>query len=241
MAFESLIQSSFNAGELSPLLLGRTDLAKRSNGLYLCLNWLPLVQGGLTRRPGTTMLKEVKFSEKATRIFPFQYSITQTYLLEFGDSYIRFFAQHGILTNTAQTITGVTKASPAVLTYSGSDTYANDDRVYITEVVGMTQLNNREFVVKNVNTGANTFELYERIGGADVAVDSTGYDTFTSGASSLAEIYQVTSPYAEADLDEVRIVQSADTLYIFHPDYAPRVLTRQSAVSWTLSTMTFTA
>lgn len=240
MGFESLIQSQFNAGELSPLLLGRTDIAKRVAGLYTCLNWIPLVQGGLTRRPGTTMLKEVKFSDKETRLFPFQYSVTQTYQLEFGAGYIRFFTQHGILTKTAQTITGVTKASPAVLTYSGSDTYANDERVYITGVTGMTQLNNREFIVKNVDTGANTFELYEYVGGSAVAVDSTGYDTFTAGTDSLAEIFEVTTSFTEADLDEIRIVQSADTLYILHPDYTPQTLVRVSALSWTLADLALT-
>jgi hypothetical protein len=240
MGRESLLQDAFNAGELSPLLLSRTSVQKRGNGLYTCLNWIPLVQGGLTRRPGTSMLKEVKFSDKATRLFPFQYSVTQTYQLEFGAGYIRFFAVHGLLTQAAQDITAVTKAATAVLTYGGADTYANDDRVYITDVAGMTQLNNREFIVKNVNTGANTFELYERIGGADVAVNSTGYDTFTSGVGSLAEIFQVTTTFAEADLADIRVVQSADVLYILHPDFPPQQLVRVSALSWTLSDLVLT-
>ena len=240
MGFESLIQSAFNSGELSPLLLGRTDVAKRATGAYTCLNWIPLVQGALTRRPGTTMLKEVKFSDLATRIIPFQYSITQTYVLEFGNLYIRFFSSHGILTKTAQTITGVTKAATGVLTYSGSDTYANDDRVYITGVVGMTQLNNREFIVKNVNVGAKTFELNEYIAGSAVPVVTTAYDTFTSGTTSLAEIFEVTTTFATADLSEIRIVQSADVLYILHPDFPPQTLTRVSALSWTLAELTLT-
>ena len=239
MGRESYLQDSFNAGELSPLLLARTTIQKRGNGLYTCLNWLPLVQGGLTRRPGTSMLKEVKFSDKATRVFAFQYSVTQTYQLEFGAGYIRFFAVHGILTQAGQSITGVTKANPAVLTYSGADTYANDDRVYVTGVVGMTQLNNREFIVKNVNAGLNTFELYERVGGADVAVNSTGYDTYTSGGT-VAEIYEVATAFTEADLANIRVVQSADVLYILHPDFPPQQLVRTSALSWTLSDVALT-
>lgn len=239
MGRESYLQDSFNAGELSPLLLGRTTIQKRGNGLYSCLNWLPLVQGGLTRRPGTSMLKEVKFSDKATRIFAFQYSVTQTYQLEFGAGYIRFFAVHGILTQAGQTISAITKASPAVLTYAGGDTYANDDRVYVTDVGGMTQVNNREFIVKNVNAGTNTFELYERFGGADVAVDSTNYDTFTSGGT-VAEVFEVTTAFTEADLANIRVVQSADVLYILHPDHPPQQLVRVSALSWTLSDVLLT-
>lgn len=240
MGRESLLQDSFNAGELSPLLLARTSVEKRVAGLYTCLNWLPLVQGAVTRRPGTTMLKEVKLSDHATRLFPFQYSVTQTYQLEFGEGYIRFFAVHGILTETAQSITGVTKATPAVLTYSGADNYSNDDRVYITGVTGMTQLNNREFIVKNVNTGANTFELYEYVDGSEVAVNSTAYDTFSAGTDSLAVIFEVATTFTEADLADIRVVQSADVLYILHPDHPPQQLVRVSALSWTLSDVAIT-
>lgn len=239
MGRESLIQESFNAGELSPLLLARVGIQKRASGLYTCLNWIPLVQGGLTRRPGTSMLKEVKFSDKATRLFPFQYSVTQTYQLEFGEGYIRFFASHGILTQAGQNITAATKASPCVVTYSGSDTYSNDDRVYITGVVGMTQLNNREFIVKNVDSGANTFQLYEYVGGSEVAVNSSAYDTYSS-AGTVAEIFQVATSFTEADLADIRVVQSADVLYILHPDYPPQQLVRASALSWTLSDVALT-
>jgi hypothetical protein len=50
---------------------------------------------------------------------------------------------------------------------------------------------------------------------------------------------EVASPYLEADLDGIRYVQSADVLYLVHPDYAPRTLSRISHTSWTLSTLTF--
>jgi hypothetical protein len=156
-------------------------------------------------------------------------------VLEFGENYIRFFTGNAPLTATGQNITGITKAATAVLTYSGSDTYANGDRVYVSGVVGMTQVNRREFVVTNVNTGANTFELYNSDG---TAVNSAGYGAWSSGGT-VAEIYQVTTTYAEADLVDLRIVQSADTLYILHPDFPPATLVRVSATSWTLADITF--
>ena len=124
----------------------------------------------------------------------------------------------------------------AVVTYSGSDTYANNDRVHISGVVGMTQVNNREFVVTNVDTGANTFELYNTDG---TAVVSTGYTAWSSGGT-VAEILQITTTITEAEIPDVRVVQSADRLYIFHPAHAPQVLTRASALSWALATITFT-
>ncbi len=78
---------------------------------------------------------------------------------------------------TAQTITAISKASPAVLTYSGTDTFANGDYVILT-VQGMSQVDGRIFRVANVNVGTDTFELE--------GLDSTAFDTFASG--TLQEI-----------------------------------------------------
>lgn len=231
----SPIQTSFNGGELSPLMLGRVDFDRYRVSLGTCLNWIPLVQGPLTRRPGTYFCDEVKDSTKATRVVAFKYSTTQAYVLEFGDQYIRFKKNGGAITLTEQNISGITQASPAVLTYVGTDSYANGDHVDITGVLGMVEVNSRRFKVANVNAGANTFEL-QTVDGTNV--DSTGYTAYSS-AGTVAEVYTVTSPYLEADLFELKFVQSADTLYIFHPEYAPRTLTRTSDTSWTLATITF--
>lgn len=236
MGRASLIQNAFNAGEWSPLLLGRQDVQKYGSALYVCKNAIPLTQGAWTRRPGMAYLHQCKHHDKEARVIPFQYSVEQTYVLEFGEGYIRFFTDHGILTATSQAITGITKANPAVATYSGSDTYANGDRVYISGVVGMTQVNNREFIVANVNAAANTFELQNSDG---TNVNSTGYGTYTSGGT-VAEIIEVTTAFLEADLADIRVTQSADTLYILHPDYPPQQLVRTSATTWTLSDIVFT-
>lgn len=226
----SPIQQSFNAGEVSPLLAARTDIAKYKNALKTSINGIPLVQGGWTRRPGAPFVGECKNHSEQCYLYSFEFSVTQAYMLVFGPSYIRFIRNNALITLTGQSITGITKANPAVLTYSGSDTYANGDRVAISGVVGMTQVNNREFAVANVDTGANTFELS--------GVNSTAYDTYTSGGT-VAEIYEIASPYIEADLFELKFTQSADVLYITHPSYAPRKLTRTGHTSWTLSEIDF--
>jgi hypothetical protein len=60
------------------------------------------------------------------------------------------------------------------------------------------------------------------------------YAIIESGGSPV----EVVTPYLEADLPLLRFTQSADVLYLFHPDYAPRKLTRTSHTVWTLSTLT---
>jgi hypothetical protein len=51
--------------------------------------------------------------------------------------------------------------------------------------------------------------------------------------------YEIATPYLEADLFRLKFNQSADTIYITHPSYAPRKLTRTGHTSWTLSTISF--
>lgn len=75
---------------------------------------------------------------------------------------------------TAQTITGITKAAPGVVTTSGTAP-VNGDLLYF-DVAGMTELNRQIFRVKGV-TGS-TFEL-ESTDGTSIA--TTSYGTFTSG------------------------------------------------------------
>lgn len=53
--------------------------------------------------------------------------------------------------------------------------------------------------------------------------------------------YEIASPYAAADLRLLQWVQSADVLYLAHPGYAPRKLTRTGDTAWSLTTIAFTA
>ncbi len=47
------------------------------------------------------------------------------------------------------------------------------------------------------------------------------------------------TPYVAADLRGLQITQDADELSIVHPNYAPRTLTRTSALVWALDVVTF--
>lgn len=59
--------------------------------------------------------------------------------------------------------------------------------------------------------------------------------------SSPGVPYEVTTPYLEADLAKLKWCQSADVLYLAHPNHAPRKLSRTGHTSWTLTTISFTA
>lgn len=95
----SEIRTSFNGGELSPLLAGRTDVAKFASGCERMENFLPTTQGPAISRPGFRFVKEVKDSSVRTLLVRFEFSTEDAYMLEFGNSYIRFYADRGVLLN----------------------------------------------------------------------------------------------------------------------------------------------
>ena len=147
---------AFNAGELSPLLYGRTDLTKYQAGCRQMENFLPTSQGAATRRPGLEYIAATKGNAVA-RLIPFEFSTTQAYIIEATATTFRFYMNGGQI-----------ESSPGVA-------------------------------------------------------------------------YEVSHPYGLADLDTIQYAQSADTLYLAHPNYAPRKLTRSGHTSWTLTSISFTA
>lgn len=225
---------SFSGGELAPSLWARTDLVKYATGLRACRNFIVMRHGGVANRPGTSFVAEVKDSTKAIRLIPFIFNASQTYVLEFGDQYMRVHRNGAQVTETAKNITGATKANPCVITIA-THGFLDGEEVYAASVVGMTQLNNRNFKIANKTT--NTFEIQD-MGGTNI--DATGYDAYTSGGTA-ARVYTITTPFVEADLPTLQYIQSADVVTLTHPNYAPRELARTGHAAWTLSAITFGA
>lgn len=150
-----VIQTNFTAGEESPQLLGRVDIAKYQNGAATMENFYTRVYGGANRDPGTRYVAPCKYSNKKSRLLPFVFSSTQAYILEFGDLYMRVFKDGGQV-----------------------------------------------------------------------------LDAFSA-------IYEIATPYAEADLPDLNFAQSADSMFLVHPNYAVRKLTRSGHAAWKLAQYTF--
>ena len=211
---------------------GRTDFAKYFNGATNIENFVVMPHGPITRRPGTYFVSEIKTSANKTRLIPFTFSTEQTYILEFGNQYIRFFKDDGQIVEGNKTITGITAANPAVVT-SSSHGYNNGDFVTISSVVGMTEVNGKTFKVADKTT--NTFELQD-VDGTDI--NSSGYTAYSS-AGVANRIYQITTNYTTAQLFDLKFAQSADVMYICHPSHEASKLSRTGHTSWTLSEVDF--
>ena len=147
--------TNFTAGELSPRLDGRNDLAKYSAGCATVENMVIYPHGAAARRPGTQYVASVKTPANKTRLIPFEFSTEQTYILEFGNQYIRFYRNNGQI---------------------------------------------------------------------------------ESGGSA----YEISTPYLTAELFDIKFAQSADVMYITHPNHQTRKLSRTGHTSWTLAAVEFT-
>ncbi len=230
-----LIQPTFAGGEVSEAVGARVDLQKYSASVAKMENMFVQTSGGAANRPGLEYVCEIKDSTVNARLIPFEFNTEQTYVLEFGNLYMRVIVDGGLAVDTAslETITGATAADPVVVTTSGAHGYSNGDEVFIAGVAGMEELNGRQFLVANV-TGT-TFELQ---GKDSVNIDGTGYTAYSSGGS-VYTIYEIVTPYTTAQLDDIDYVQSADVMTLTHPSHAPRELSRLGNDNWTLEVIVF--
>ena len=89
-----LIQPSFAGGEVSPSIAARVDLSKRAVAVERAENFFVRVTGGMESRPGLQFIAEAK-TTGTTRIIPFEFNTEQTYIIELGDQYMRFYSYGG--------------------------------------------------------------------------------------------------------------------------------------------------
>lgn len=237
-------KSAFSSGEVSPSLWGRMDLARWHTGCSVARNFFVNYKGGLLSRGGTKFCGVAKQAASATshppRLIEFTFSNYQSYVLEFGDHYMRVIANGAYVTETPLAVADVSQADPCVIEAPGH-TYADGDWVYAADIGGMTELNGRTFVVASANTGAGTFALQNVFG---ENIDATFFNPYTSGGT-VARIYTLATPYAAADLDWLKFDQSADVMSLCcvnqqtFVEYVTKELTRLAANNWTLTSPTF--
>lgn len=228
------IQNSVNAGEISPALFGRTDLDKYSKGTSTLRNMFASYRGGASSRAGTKFVGQCKQDESLGPPIniPFQFSVTEGIVLEFGEQYLRFVIAGAYVTETPVAITAITQAAPGVVSVTNS--WANGDWVYVAGVEGMVQVDGRIFIVDNRTSGSIT--LINPLTGQ--AVDTSAYGAYVSGGTA-ARIYTLDTPYATDDIPMIKWAQSADVMSLTHPDYPPYDLARIANDNWTLTKTVF--
>lgn len=159
-----ILQTSFNGGELSPLLQGRVDQERYASGCERLVNFCLWPHGAAHRRPGTRFVAACGNEDSASRLIPFEVASDTAYVLEFfadaeGGGRMRVFAG------------------------------------------GM-------------------------IGGGPV-LDGE-------------EVCEIATPYGSAQtIRALRYCQSADVMYLAHPDHPPHKLARHGHTDWRLTEVDF--
>lgn len=229
-------QASLNTGELSPSLWSRQDFEKVHSGTTTCRNFFVNYQGGVSTRAGLAYVGMCKqqYPNPPPRDIPFLFSLSQGFVLEFGEVYMRVKTNGAYVTEAAKTVTSVSSAG--LFTTSGSHGYSVGDWVYDTGNTGFTGLT---WIVASTPTGS-TFTVTDLFGNViSSATPSTG--------GTVARIYTVVSPYAAIDLPWLKYTQSADVMTLTcvnqetGTEYPPYDLTRNSNTSWAFTQETFSA
>jgi hypothetical protein len=225
--------SAFTTGEVSPALFGNTALARMHSAASTMRNMFVAYQGGAYSRAGTAFVGFSKQTGRTVppRMIPFQFSINQGLALEFGNFYMRVIFDGAFVTEPSLSVITISNASPAVVSIVGGN-LATGDWVQIMSVGGMTQINNGIYVVNVI--APSLFQLLNVYG---QPIDSTAFGVYTAGGT-VARIYTLPTPYAEADLEYLKFTQSADVMSICCvnqqtlTEYLPQDLSRIADDNW---------
>lgn len=121
------LQSDFTGGELSSSLLARIDFAKYVKGCRTLRNFLVQPHGGAAKRPGFVLFDALPGE---AFLAEFAFSTTQTYVLIFGEKWLRFANHDGLILDEAGGVYEI--ESPYTLAQAKEMSYAQSaDVLYI--------------------------------------------------------------------------------------------------------------
>lgn len=224
---------SFNSGEFSALMEGRTDLDKYPASLRKMFNTIAAPSGPAIGRSGTEFINENYDANAKSLLVPFVFSETDFYAIEFAEQRIRFFTEDGILTKTPVAII-VTADEPFTFKSNTLNAEVGDQ----IALGGFDPNLNLDGVVGNIlsknNIAGEDFYTIDTIWPYGTEI---GYVPLADGTAAL--VYSIASPYLTEDLENVFDLQSLDVIYLYHPDYPTRKLSRYDTYDWRFSDVVY--
>lgn len=214
MAKASPILENFNTGEMSPLLAGRVGFEKYPNGASILENFIPTTQGPNQRRAGTRYVYPVKDSAKKVLLVPFEYSVTQAYMLEFGDFYVRFYTWdavtkvRGILTSGG---VPVEVATP----YSEADLYNADGSprlryIQSGDFLYLAHSKYQQRILKRLTATSFSMTLYEVAGGPWKSLNDTATTVYASAETGSVTLTASAAIFQAAHVGSLFYLESRD-------------------------------
>lgn len=238
---QKTIQSAANWGEISPTLYGRTEMPQYRAGCSTMRNMFVIPQGGATSRAGTQFcgqcLQEADENSTPPEFIPYINDIELTYCLELGGQYMRILFDGAYVVEDSITVSTATNASPGVFGTAVPHGYAVDDWVYLTDFLGMTQVNGHTYAIDTTPT-TTSFTLRSTLSG--VTLSTVAFGTYTVSTGTVARVLTIDTPYAIDDVRAIKWSQDANVMSLVHPDYKPYDIERLGHNDWTVTTTSFT-
>lgn len=147
-------QHNFSKGVLSKELWGRSDIVPYTAAVRQGINVLILKYGGLTKRPGSRFVYEIKDGEQ--RLFPFEGAYEASYAMLMGQGSMRLGALGGMVIEKKLTVQAVALTNPVSIT-ANNHGYVTGDEVFFQDVQGAEWLNGRILII--TKTGTHTFTV----------------------------------------------------------------------------------
>lgn len=138
---------SFSKGELSPEVAARFDLPTYQAGLRRAQNVKIRRTGGVSKRMGTRFVMECP--DDTARLFPFQFADEQAYALLFSQAAMQPLALGGAVLEEHLQVIAISNAAQAQITVH-YHAYTVGQKVYLTGIEGMTEINDRWLTILSV-------------------------------------------------------------------------------------------
>jgi len=226
MAKASPIIRSFNGGEWSALMEGRTDIDRYPSSVRKMEGYVAAPQGPAIPRSGTAFMGKVYDETKKTVLIPFVFSETDFLQLEFSPGRLRFFTEFGLLTRQPEFCTMVAR-SPIVVELDPAWGGVVGEEVVISLLPEASNLN-------------GTTARITAISGNQYTLDATYLPIPDPASMQVARVYHVDSPYTEDQLEEICDLQRFDTFWLLHPTVKPYKLKRLDTYDWRFEAIVFT-
>lgn len=220
---------------------GRFDREDYRTGLNLCENIIPIEEGAAPRRSGTRLGGITRNGAYAV-LREYNFDNAQPYDIELTAGFIRLWqANAQLVTHPGTAVTGISSADPAVFTSAAHGLTTGDQVIFTlgsaTTYAGIAQVLGRQMSVTVLSS--STFKVVDALTGA--AVDGT-LITFSDLTSlTVFRIFELTTTYAEADLQQIRLVQDGTNALLLHHDYKPQSIVITTNTDGTFSNATLSA
>ncbi|WP_320169535.1 hypothetical protein [Maridesulfovibrio sp.] len=269
----SLIMTNFSAGELSPRLGGRVDLAKYSNGLALLDNMYTHPHGGASRRTGLRFIREsvgrelmpggsldstagwtlgdgwtvaagngsCDGTQNDLAVLSRDIGLVEDTVYEIGFTVSGYAAGElavcagdgtvsvPVTADGVYTFRSRCGASATVELRADADFIGAVEDLSVRETGPKTRLIPFEFSTEQAYVLAFTDRNMRVFKNGGIVVDADGTPV------------EVATPYKESDLAGIRFTQSADVMYLVHPEIQPYKLSRTSHVDWSMNIVPFSS